>query len=333
MDRRQFLSDAGLGFGSLALAAMVHRDGVARSPAWAPPDGRPHLAPKAKSVIWIFLIGGISAQESFDPKPALTKYGGMSIDDTPHSDVLQSPYLDKTIANRMWQHFLGYGFTKPIDDFGTHNAPSHPALLDYLGEEVRKNSFNLKELIRWIALSEAYSLSSKVTRGNAADDPLLGETPKFTHFYLRQMRAEELYESLLVATQAHKSRGGSYEEQEKLKAEWLKQFTLAFGTDEGDESTTFNGTIPQSLMMMNGDLVKDATSIDRGSFLQTIAASNLKAPEKIDYLFQAALARGPSREEIGIANKLLAARQGDGPAALQDIFWAVLNSNEFILQH
>jgi hypothetical protein len=246
--------------------------------------------------------------------------------------VIQSPYLEKTIANRMWQHFLGYGFTKPIDDFGTHNAPSHPALLDYLGDELRKNSFNLKELIRWVVLSEPYSLSSKVIRGNESDDPLLGESPKFTHFYLRQMRAEELYESLLVATQAHKTRG-SYEEQEKAKADWLRQFTIAFGTDEGDEATTFNGTIPQALMMMNGDLVKDATSIDRGSFLQTIASSNLKAPEKIDYLFQAAVARSPSRDEVAIANKLLAARQGDVPAALQDVFWAVLNSNEFIIQH
>jgi hypothetical protein len=247
--------------------------------------------------------------------------------------VVKSPFLGKTIANRMWQHFLGYGFTKPIDDLGPHNNPSHPALLEYLGQEFTQNSsHNLKELIRWITLSEAYSLSSKVTSGNQRDDPLLGESPKFSHFYMRQMRAEELYESLLVATQAHKTRG-SYEEQEKLKDEWLGQFTLAFGTDEGDEATTFNGTIPQALMMFNGDLIKKAASIDKGSFLHTVAASNLKPAEKIEYLFQAALARNASQNEIGIANKLLVARGGDGPAALQDIFWAVLNSNEFILQH
>jgi hypothetical protein len=246
--------------------------------------------------------------------------------------IVKSPYLGKTIANRMWQHFLGYGFTKPIDDLGPHNNPSHPALLDYLGQEFsQNNSHNLKELIRWITLSEAYSLSSRVS-GNSKDDPLLGETPKFSHFYLRQMRAEELYESLLVATQAHKTRG-SYEEQEKLKADWLRQFTLAFGTDEGDESTTFNGTIPQALMMFNGDLIKKAASIEKGSFLHTVAASNLKPAEKIQYLFQAALGRNANAEEIKIANGLLYARQGDAAAALQDIFWAVLNSNEFILQH
>jgi hypothetical protein len=247
--------------------------------------------------------------------------------------IVKSPYLGKTIANRMWQHFLGYGFTKPVDDLGPHNNPSHPGLLDYLGQEFsQNNSHNLKELIRWITLSEAYSLSSKVTTANSQDDPLLGETPKFSHFYLRQMRAEELYESLLVATQAHKTRG-SYEEQEKLKAEWLRQFTIAFGTDEGDESTTFNGTIPQALMMFNGDLIKKAASIEKGSFLHTVAASNLKPAEKIQYLFQAALGRNANADEIKIANGLLYARQGDAAAALQDIFWAVLNSNEFILQH
>jgi hypothetical protein len=246
--------------------------------------------------------------------------------------IVRSPYMDKTIANRMWQHFLGYGFTKPIDDLGPHNAPSHPALLDYLGDEIRQNSYNLKELMRWIVLSEPYFLSSKVTPQNKADDPLLGESPKFSHFYLRQMRAEELYESLLVATQAHKSRG-SYEEQEKLKAEWLQQFVLAFGTDEGDEATTFNGTIPQALMMFNGDLIKRAINAEKGSFLNTIATSGMKPTDKIQYLFEAALARKPNSTEIGIANQLLQVRKGDAAAALQDMFWAVLNSNEFILQH
>ena len=246
--------------------------------------------------------------------------------------IVNSPYMDKAMANRMWQHFLGYGFTKPVDDLGPHNNPSHPALLDYLGEQFRYVSHDIKELIKWITLSEAYSLSSRITKGNTKDDPLLGEQPKFSHFYLRQMRAEELYESLLVATEAHKTRG-SFEEVERQKADWLRQFTLAFGTDEGDEATTFNGTIPQALMLFNGDLIKKAIDTSNGSFLHRVAASNLKPEAKIDYLFNAALSRDPNKNEITVANQLLVARKGDGAAALQDIFWAVLNSNEFIIQH
>jgi hypothetical protein len=246
--------------------------------------------------------------------------------------IVQSPYMDKAIVNRMWQHFLGYGFTKPVDDLGPHNSPSHPVLLDYLGEQFRQHSFNLKELIRWIVLSEPYALSSRITPQNRADDPLLGEVPKFSHFYLRQMRAEELYESLLVATQAHKSRG-SYEEQERQKDQWLQQFVLAFGTDEGDETTTFNGTIPQALMMMNGDLVKKAIQTEPGTFLHTLATGPLKPQEKVQYLFEAAVARRPTSAELALANQLLVARKGDVAGALADMFWAVLNSNEFILQH
>jgi Protein of unknown function (DUF1549)/Protein of unknown function (DUF1553) len=247
--------------------------------------------------------------------------------------MMSSNYMDITIANRMWQHFLGYGFTKPIDDLGPHNQPTHPELLTYLGQEVRKNSFNLHELMKWITLSEPYGLSSRMNENNKADDPLLGETPKFSHFYLRSMRAEELYESLITATQADQAKG-SYEEREKAKGDWLRQFIIAFGTDEGDETTTFNGTIPQVLTMFNGELVRQATSPDKGSFLWNIAHdSKMRDAQKIDYLFMSGLARKPFPNEVTIANKLLVARKGDVPAAMQDIWWAVLNSNEFILNH
>lgn len=247
--------------------------------------------------------------------------------------ILQSEYLDKTIVNRMWAHFLGYGFTKPIDDLGPHNSPSHPQLMDYLSHEFRNGSYNLKELIKWVTLSKPYQLSSKITENNKVDDPTLGESPKFSHFYLRQMRAEELYESLLVATEAA-NRRGSYEEQEQQKNRWLQQFTIAFGTDEGDETTTFNGTIPQVLMMFNGDLVKQATSTANGTLLDAVAKDNsLVGPEKIERLYMAALARKPTREELQMATQLLRLRQGDVEEALQDVWWAVLNSNEFILNH
>ena len=247
--------------------------------------------------------------------------------------ILKSEYMEKTIANRMWAHFLGYGFTKPIDDMGPHNAATHPELLTYLGQEVRKNSFNLKELIRWIVLSEPYSLSSRGVPGNKADDPLLGETPKFTHFYLRGMGAEELYESLLVATLPDNNRRGYDEKLEKAKTEWLQQFTIAFGTDEGDEATTFNGTIPQALMLFNGDLVKKATGAEQGSFLAWVDRTYPKPGQKIEYIFESALSRGPTSKEVDAANVILTWRKGNTSEALQDMFWAVLNSNEFILQH
>ncbi|MCB1062433.1 MAG: DUF1501 domain-containing protein [Verrucomicrobiae bacterium] len=82
----------------MALNAMLSRDGIAATPGgetgvWSPPDGRPHFAPKAKSVIWLFMRGGVSHMESFDPKPALTKYAGKTIEETPFASVLDPEKL------------------------------------------------------------------------------------------------------------------------------------------------------------------------------------------------------------------------------------------------
>ena len=85
--RRAFLSHTGLGFGSLALGAMLHRDGFASKEHWMAPDGRPHFPPKAKSVIWLFMNGGVSQMESFDPKPMLNKYAGKTIAETPFAST------------------------------------------------------------------------------------------------------------------------------------------------------------------------------------------------------------------------------------------------------
>jgi hypothetical protein len=90
MHRRSFLADVGMGFTGLALGAMLARDGVLRADApaaWQPPDGQPHFAPKAKSVVWLFMNGGVSHMESFDPKPELTRYAGKSIGETPYKSA------------------------------------------------------------------------------------------------------------------------------------------------------------------------------------------------------------------------------------------------------
>ena len=245
--------------------------------------------------------------------------------------IKTSPLFPSAIANRMWSHFLGYGFTRPMDDVGDHNPPSHPELLESLAKAFQEQSYDLKELARWIVLSRPYALSSRTTPGNKADDPALGERPRFTHFYLRQMQAEQLYESLLTATEVDETRVG--EDAAKKKDRWLGQFVIAFGTDEGDDTTTFNGSIPQVLMMFNGDLVREATSTGKGGFLDKVASSGLSPTQKIDTLYLAALARKPSTKELKTANALLSARKGDVAGALQDVWWAVLNSNEFIINH
>jgi hypothetical protein len=85
---------------------------------------------------------------------------------------------------------------------------------------------------------------------------------------------------------------------------------------------------------MNGDLVRRATGNETGSMLYRVAwDEQMDNPAKIRYLYEAALSRVPTRQELAISNELLVARQGNVGAALQDIWWALLNTNEFILIH
>ncbi|MCI0534265.1 MAG: DUF1501 domain-containing protein, partial [Verrucomicrobiales bacterium] len=90
LGRRAFLADLGMGFTGLALGAMLQRDCFGSDEKWLPPTGHPHFTPKAKSVIWLFLNGGVSHLESFDPKPMVTKYAGKTIAETPFADA-QNP--------------------------------------------------------------------------------------------------------------------------------------------------------------------------------------------------------------------------------------------------
>src|SRR4051794_36364820 len=103
INRRSFLADMGMGFTGLALGAMLQRDGIVRADegtAWTPPDGRPHFAPKVKSIIWLFMCGGVSHLETFDPKPALTRYAGKTIDESPfRSAVLDSPHYRRNVMD------------------------------------------------------------------------------------------------------------------------------------------------------------------------------------------------------------------------------------------
>lgn len=266
--------------------------------------------------------------------------------------VVASQQLDEALVNRLWKHFLGYGLSQPVDDLGPHRAVSHPELLRELSTKFRESGRDMRQLMAWITLSKPYALSSKANGGNTKDDPTLGEPPRFSRFYLRQMNAEQLYESLLEATAADQTKQDAAERLQARTA-WLRQFTIAFGTDEGDEATTFDGTIPQTLMMFNGELVREATRLDQPTILAQVVASPMRPAAKIEHLYLAALARRPDVKERTLASEIVAAaasagkgpewKEGASPGnsdrasydpvaiAFQDLWWALLNSNEFIL--
>lgn len=278
---------------------------------------------------------------------AYPEYLGAKIDPGPETDRRKElgrlmtetsdheiPMIAKAMVNRMWGHFFGYGFTRPVDDLGPHNAASHPELMDRLSTEFVKSGYDLKQLVRWICNSHSYNLTSEFGSNNDFDDPAAGEMPLFSHMYVKSMSAEQLYDSLIVATNAHNSGRSNWEDAEKQRQRWMQQFVVAFDTDENDESTTFNGTIPQALMMMNGELIDNAINAKKGSYLFSVLSDRGADARKIQSLYLTALSRPATRSEINTAGKLLASYPRDKQvAAYQDLFWALLNSNEFIFNH
>jgi hypothetical protein len=240
----------------------------------------------------------------------------------------------RAFVNRMWEHFFGVGFTKPVDDMGPHNPPSHPDLLDKLTAEFVKADYNPKTLAQWITNSLPYNLTSKYNSSNTIDDPSAGEVPLFSHLYVKPLTAEQLYDSLLVATQADQAGAGGYAEAQARRERFLREFLLIFGGNAEDEPSLFSGTIPQALMMMNGPLVQSAISSDKGSYLSKVLWSDaLKTDnDRIRYLYLSALGRNPSSPELKASQSMLRSYR-DKETAYQDIYWALLNSNEFVFNH
>ena len=99
-------------------------------------------------------------------------------------------------------------------------------------------------------------------------------------------------------------------------------------------STPWNTVTRFVATLMNGELIKRATGNEQGSMLARVATEGkMNNADKIRYLYVAAFSRPPTKPELTIANELLVARNGNVGQALQDIWWALLNSNEFILIH
>ncbi|MCO6457581.1 MAG: DUF1549 domain-containing protein, partial [Pirellulaceae bacterium] len=244
--------------------------------------------------------------------------------------VRSSGDLSRAVVNRVWAHFFGHGFTNAVDDMGPHSPPSHPELLEQLAGQFSAHKYDLRALLRWIALSEAFGLSSRVTEGTLADRPDAGSQPLFSRYYTRQLPPEEVYHSLELVAAARAE--GQTPGTEQARLDWLGQFTRNMGTDEATETSTYAGDIRQSLIIMNGPLMRQATTPRAGSVLQQVLASEMPAEEKVEHLFLAALSRQPTRRELTLIGQMLDSA-GDLNTALQDVWWALLNSNEFILDH
>ena len=285
-------------------------------------------------------------------QPAYPIYNGVKVDESAGTNRRQElarllaagekPQIAEAFVNRTWKHFFGFGFTNPVDDMGPHNPPSHPELLDRLAREFVASGYDQKQLMRWICLSDAYSRTSRLTQDNEIDNPELGEIPLFSRVYLKSMSVEQVYNSLLVATGVLDVQKGSWEDVERQRNEWLQQFIHAYETEENNEDTHFSGTIAQALMLMNGDMIEQAISYRSPTYFGKLVNSNMIDERKVEQLALSALTRYPTNREMSLIRKMVTQNVANSPIqkqrdayaqSLQDVFWAYLNSSEFVLVH
>jgi Protein of unknown function (DUF1549)/Protein of unknown function (DUF1553) len=234
-------------------------------------------------------------------------------------------YFARNMVNRTWAHFLGLGIIDPIDEPSEDNPPIIPELLSDLALAYQESGHDTRFLIRVITRSKAYQLTSRQTHESQANGR------RFARMNVKGMSGEQLYDSLGMATGLVDQTPVS---QRPFpfgpRGEFLGRFA---STEKATEKQT---SILQALTLMNGRLVNEQTSFDRSQFLAgVIDAPFLTSTGKVEVLFLASLSRLPTPSE---AEKFASFVDrggviGDSKRAIADVFWALLNSSEFVLNH
>ena len=244
----------------------------------------------------------------------------------------------RAMVNRTWAQFFGHGFTAPVDDLGPHNPVSHPELFDHLTKAFVQSGYDMRRLMRWMTLSQAFQLSSVQSQvALAVDDPQEGGTPLFSRAYPRQMGPEQVYDSIRIAIRSVSQQPIDSSVGTTHRKEWVEQFVRSYGTDENDELLTFDGNISQALLMMNGEDIENAiplAAVEVTKSLQDRTVS--EAPER---LAMATLNRSATDNEEKAFRNRYRALSRSLPAeqamktATEDMLWAYLNSSEFVSLH
>lgn len=247
--------------------------------------------------------------------------------------VVQSDYMSKALVNRLWSHFFGFGFTKSADDMGADPNPPTSQALDRLAREFVAHGYDLKSVMRWIVLSDPFSRSSEVTDLATRDMPEAGEVALFSHYYSRPEKAADVFSSLTQAAQIRKS-AKSEAEVQKARGVWLAEFNRNSAAENAKAADSKAiAAVPARIMASDNSSVRRAILNKNADLLNKVAQSKMKFEEKVEHLFLAALDRQPTRREQNAAGRILANAKGSDSAALEDIWWAILSSDEFILDH
>ncbi|MBL8798434.1 MAG: DUF1553 domain-containing protein [Planctomycetia bacterium] len=254
-----------------------------------------------------FLDGSALPAASIDPRAALADW----------MTAPRNPFFARAAVNRLWEHFFGIGIVDPVDDMTTENEPSHPELLAELATAFEQARYDLKFLIRALMLSDAYQLTSVESRTPPPSDARF-----FSRMNVKALRPAEVFDSIIEAT------GYRPADLARQRARLLARFPRVDRRLEGQ------GSIPQALALMNGELLTAATRPGGDHTLGAVLASPfLDTEAKIETLFLAALGRPPRAAERDRLVRFIADAGDNRERAFGDVLWALLNSAEFIHNH
>jgi hypothetical protein len=251
-----------------------------------------------------------------------------------------NPYFARVVVNRLWEKMMGLGLVNPVDNFTPRNPPSHPELLDWLAMEFIQHKYDLKHVLRLIATSRTYQQTSaeKITRTQTVkvavaegEEESIAPGSLFDGMLLRRMTAEQLNDSILVATGHYLEEGRRYSPSiEVTYPPDARSFLRTFGCPDRETLLPRNtsGSIQQALTLLNGDLVNMAIQLHVEHPIRYWQKElRWSTDQVLDALFVQILTRYPTKYERGIAMQYL--RGGYLDWAWEDLQWALINCREF----
>jgi hypothetical protein len=246
----------------------------------------------------------------------------------------ENPWFAPNVANIIWAHFFGIGIVEPVDDVRVSNPPSNPALLAELAKQFVAYNYDFKKLVRDICISRTYQLSTHTNPSNASD------ARNFSHAQSRRLRAEVLLDVISQATDTKNKFKGLPQGAKAVQIAdgnisnyFLKTFGRATRETVCSCEVRMDPSLSQALHLLNGDTVNKR--IKKGGVIADLIQSQQKPGEVIDSLYLRCLTRPATTME---KEKLMShVDSAENEQALreiyEDIFWALLNSKEFIFNH
>lgn len=314
-------------FGLAACFAKVQRTGgggmMGRTMIKVDPLGKvEHLRTKRPAEARLLDKKPVKVAEKDDPRKPLADW--MTAPD--------NPYFARAMANWVWAQFFGKGLADPPDDLSRSNPPVHPELLDALAKHFVAKKFDLRDLIRTVATSEAYGLSSATVPGNERDTRL------FSHHIPRPLSAHQMADALARVTDVvnrYPNRAAGTRAIEVTDPTTASTILDTFGRCPRTNGCASVSTPPlslrQSLLLIGGDVIEGKVSHLNG-YLANLLDLKPEPEEVVENLYYRTLCRPPTAEELSHWT----AELKQAPAireASEDLFWALLNSREFAFNH